>query len=90
MEMGTCATCAFLHDGGPRTECRFNPPQNDDAGRSRWPQVDYNDWCGRYTDGRDKHGVRKPYNRLINDGDITFLTSEEIQIDDVGGEEDSS
>lgn len=73
MKIGTCITCAFYHDGVYPTECRFDPPQNNYVNRekgvvSKWPHVDSDDWCGRYIDGRDKHGVRKTYNRLINDG----------------------
>ena len=72
MEMGTCATCAFFHDGVHPTECRFDPPfpyERDGVARSRWPRVDYKDWCGRYRDGR-RNGQRKTFNILVNEGEV--------------------
>ena len=88
MERGTCATCAFFWTGGPRFQCRARPPVpihlNEVKGVvGQWPTVDSNDWCGLYTDGR-VNGVLKTYNHLINDGDIKFLTSTEVQTGELG------
>lgn len=74
LKIGTCATCAFLHD--VHNECRANPPiplniagTSPPRQNSVWPKVDANDWCGQYVDGRIK-GQRKTYARQINDGDV--------------------
>ena len=79
LELGTCATCAFFHDGVTPTECRYNPPQvivvtgisrvmgtPPEKIESQWPAVDGNDWCGRWTDGR-RGGVRKTAAQIINE-----------------------
>ena len=90
MERGTCATCAFFHD--VKNECRYDPPtvvsltSSDnkyhvpiDVIQNHWPKVDNNDWCSHYYHGII-NGVRKPYDRMINDGDVTFIQSSEEEI----------
>lgn len=85
LKIGTCATCAYFHDGVTPTECRYNPPQmfpvmetapmSGRSGRivnkveSKWPAVDSDDWCSHYYNGR-RGGVRKNYARLINEGEV--------------------
>ena len=87
MKRGTCVTCAFYHM--VNHECRYNPPtimRIDGEYKSRWPKVDNNDWCSHWYGAIMKSGERKHYARQINDGDVTFLESEQEQTTGARGE----
>ena len=75
MKRGTCATCEFFVDA--KGECRFNPPTlvaisprvSPPQFTSRWPEVDGDDWCSKWTTAL-VGGVRQTYPEQLSEADV--------------------
>ena len=70
MKRGTCQTCSFYHT--VHHQCRYDPPtimRIDGQFRSRWPNVDADDWCSHWSSAI-VGGKRKSYSHQLNDGDV--------------------
>lgn len=49
-EKPACERCAFLdrHKDEPTGLCRINPPTADESWAAVWPEVQVDDWCGKF------------------------------------------